>query len=209
MSGTIPFDTPWLPGSPIERLLQKLGWVLAALDSFPAAEPVTRVPAKALQERDPDAWSSLFEAEMPAIFRYVRSRMGDPETAEDITGEVFEEAWRHAGTYEDRGLPPRAWLFGIARNVVASHRRRWFRRPPHLSLEAYDRPVEDQLSAEMLDLLRAVEQLPGSQAEVVTLRFVHGLNLEETAAALNTTVDAVKARQARALTRLRELCAVA
>ena len=61
----------------------------------------------------------------------------------------------------------------------------------------------------MVDLAAALRRLPSSQAEVVTLRFVHGLSLEETAEALGATVDAVKARQARALTRLRELCAVA
>jgi RNA polymerase sigma-70 factor (ECF subfamily) len=184
--------------------------LLAALETAPrlAATADTAKPG-ALNRRDPGAWHALFAAEMPAIYRYARARVGDAQAAEDIAGEVFEEAWKHADSYQDRGLPPRAWLFGIARHLVASHRRGWFRRPPHLSLESFDGAGTNDLSPEMVDLAAALRRLPSSQAEVVTLRFVHGLSLEETAEALGATVDAVKARQARALTRLRELCAVA
>ena len=193
----------------LEPLLRLLGRLLAALETSPPMETdTTEASARGLQSRDPGAWQALFATEMPAIYRYARARVGDAHTAEDVAAEVFEEAWKHAASYEDRGLPPRAWLFGIARNVVASHRRRWFRRPPHLALEAYDGPAASPLSAEMTDLVRALQQLPANQAEVVMLRFVHGLSLEETADAVNASVDSVKGRQARALLRLRELCAV-
>jgi RNA polymerase sigma-70 factor (ECF subfamily) len=192
-----------------EALLRRFGQLLAALEQSPPPAPDALEPATGrLNQRDPGSWHALFDAEMPAIYRYTRARVADHETAEDLTGEVFEEAWKHAGSYVDRGLPPRAWLFGIARNVVASHRRRWFRRPPHLSLEAFDGPANEGLSPEMTDLAGAMQKLPGNQAEVVALRFVHGLSLEETAEAMNASIDSVKARQARALARLRELCAV-
>jgi RNA polymerase sigma-70 factor (ECF subfamily) len=55
-----------------------------------------------------------------------------------------------------------------------------------------------------LDLARALQGLKPAFAEVVTLRFLHGLSLQETALALQTTVDAVKSRQARALDELRK-----
>jgi RNA polymerase sigma-70 factor (ECF subfamily) len=193
----------------LESLLQLLGRMLAALEASPSSALLASDPSAAsIQSRDPRAWQALFAAQMPAIYRYARARVPNAETAEDLAAEVFEEAWKHADSFDDRGLPPRAWLFGIARNVVASHRRRWFRRPPHLTLEAYDGPARPTLSPEMVDLVRALQELPASQAEVVTLRFVHGLSLEETASAMNTSVDSVKARQARALLRLRELCAL-
>ncbi len=159
---------------------------------------------EAINRRDPESWRALFVAEMPAIYRYALARVGDPSDAEDLTSQVFEEAWRSASSLEDRGVPVRGWLFGIARNVVGSHRRRLFRRPPELNIEAYEGSSEDPaLAPEAMDLANAIGRLPRSQAEVITLRFLHGLSLREAAEALNTTVDGVKGRQARALASLK------
>lgn len=197
---TAPLELPW-------RLR---GFAITATESAPAA-PEQRSRGSeinALRNRDREAWRLLFEREMRAIFRYARGRLGDESRAEDATAEVFEHAWQNAETLVDRGLPPRAWLFGIARNVVGSHWRRWFRQPPQLSLDAFDAPVSDgSIDHESMDLARAIARLEPAHSEVITLRFVHGLSLQETAASLDVTVDAIKGRQARALAALREILA--
>ncbi len=142
---------------------------------------------------------------MRAIYRYAFGRLGDVGRAEDATAEVFEQAWQTVDSLQDRGLPARAWLFGIARNVISTHWRRWFRQPPQLSLDAFDAPsTENFMDPERLDLARAIGRLDPAHAEVIILRFLHGLSLAEAAAALNTTVDAIKGRQARALAGLRD-----
>jgi RNA polymerase sigma-70 factor (ECF subfamily) len=157
-----------------------------------------------LKGRDPQAWEAFFSAEMPVIYRYMLSRLGEPSEAEDAASEVFEEAWDHAPKLEDHGLPARAWLFGIARHVVGTRRRRFLRRPSMLALDALDGSTGDPaLSPELLDLARAIATLDSNHAEVITLRFVHGLSLQETASTLETSIDAVKGRQARALVELR------
>jgi RNA polymerase sigma-70 factor (ECF subfamily) len=157
-----------------------------------------------LRQRDPETWRVFVSSEAPAIYRYVFGRLGHAADAEDVTSEVMEEAWRHAPKLEDRGLPARAWLFGIAANVVNRHRRRRFQRPPALSIEAFDGAGGDPGGrAQMLDLVREIAALDRGYAEVITLRFVHDLSLQETAVALGTTVDSVKGRQARALAKLR------
>ncbi|MCS7294957.1 MAG: RNA polymerase sigma factor, partial [Dehalococcoidia bacterium] len=115
-----------------------------------------------------------------------------------------EEAWKHAESFEDRGLPPRAWLFGIARHLTASHRRRLFRQPPMLRIDVVEAAAGGS-DPEVIDLARTIARLPRADAEVIMLRFVHGLSAHEAAVALNTTVDAVKSRQARALRRLRDM----
>jgi RNA polymerase sigma-70 factor (ECF subfamily) len=159
----------------------------------------------ALRNGDSDAWRRLFEEEMPAIFRYARSRLGSHEDAEDVTNQVFAEAWRGIKRYRDEGLPLRAWLFGIARNVAGSHRRRFMARNAQLSADSLDLPDDSTIDrAAFLDLVNALQAIEASQAEVVALRFVHGLSLEETASVLKTSVDAVKGRQKRALVALRE-----
>ncbi|MGE5596123.1 MAG: RNA polymerase sigma factor [Hyphomicrobiales bacterium] len=197
----------WLAAG-LGRVLLAVMNPAAAGDSLvtPRGEEIRR-----LRERDPAAWRELFEREMPAIYRYALSRIGDATEAEDITSAVFAEAWESAGKLEDHGLPARAWLFGVARHVVGTRRRQLFRRPPMLTLEGFDGPDGggSQFDAEHLDLLAAIGRLKRRQAEVITLRFVHGLSLQETAAAMAASVDSVKGLQARALSELRAMLGAA
>jgi RNA polymerase sigma-70 factor, ECF subfamily len=133
------------------------------------------------------------------------SRLNDAHDAEEVTSEAFVEAWENASSFEDIGLPARAWLFGIARNLVNRRRRRLFQRPPMLALESFDGPDDvPDMAPDLIDLAGAIASLDKAHAEVITLRFIHDLSLEETAAAIGATVDAVKGRQARALVRLRK-----
>ena len=196
----------WFP--PVQKTPDaRLGrLLLAAMRAVPAESPASSASeAQRLQQRDPDAWRLLFEREMPAIYRYAQSRVANPTEAEDITSQVFTEAWEHAEAFKDQGLPPRAWLFGIARNVVNSHRRRLFSRPPVVAVEAFDGAHADpNLDAALIDLARALTLIEPAHAEVISLRFIHGLSLQDTAIALGATVDAIKGRQARALARLKE-----
>lgn len=181
------------------------GFASLAQSSPPAPTVAPRDDIEALRDRDPDAWHRLFEREMRAVFRYAYGRLGDVTRAEDATADVFESAWQNAESLRDHGLPARAWLFGIARNVIGTHWRRWFRQPPQLSLEAFQEPASDgSIDHERLDLAAAIARLDVAHSEVITLRFIHGLSLQEAAAALNVTVDAIKGRQARALAALRD-----
>jgi len=184
-----------------------LGRLLLAAAGRPVAFDAidNEVEIARLRRKDDSSWSELFAREMPAIYRYALARLGDATDAEDAASQVFEEAWKSAGSLEDHGLPARAWLFGIARNVVNRRRTLIFRKPPALRLELFDGAHDEAgLSPELADLAAAVRALPANQAEVVALRFIHGLSLEETAAVLKTSIDGVKGRQARALARLRE-----
>lgn len=164
-----------------------------------------RIAHEALRRRDQEAWRQVFETQHGALYRYAMGRLGSAAEAEDATSQVFAEAWEHAADFADHGLPVRAWLFGIARNIVNNHRRRLVQRPPALSLEEHDRAGHDPaLDAGRIDLYKAIAALETSWAEVVTLRFVHGLSLHETAEALGMSIDAVKGKQARALAEMRK-----
>ena len=158
-----------------------------------------------IRRLNPAGWRDLYTACRDDLFRYALSRLGNPEEAEDAVGDALEEALKAAPRLEDRGLPPRAWLFGVIRNVVNRRRRLLFRSPPPLDLGALQPTADGGLPArlELLDLARLLRRLPSSQAEVVLLRFVHGLSLDETAFVLGEKPGAVRARQGRALRRLR------
>jgi len=138
---------------------------------------------ESLQRGDHESWRLLFEEESPAIHRYVYSRLGNSEDAEDVTNHVFEEAWRSIGRYRDEGLPLRAWLFGVARNLAGSHRRRFMSRNAQVSVDALQIEGQpDVAPTEMIDLVDAIASLDASQAETITLRYIHRLSLAETAA---------------------------
>lgn len=169
------------------------------------SDPPPRAEISAIRGREPESWRRLYSETRDDLYRYALARLGRAEDAEDAVGDIFEEALASAHRLEDRGLPARAWLYGIARNVVGRHRRSRFRRPPHVAIELFDGGQHDgQLAPEIIDLLREVEALPGRYSEVVTLRFLHGLTLAETAHVLGATIATVKSLQFRAVQQLRE-----
>ena len=99
-------------------------------EALPPSSPTALAEdVELLRRHDPSAWQLLFVNEVDALYRYAYGRLGDPSEAEDVASQVFEEAWKFAERLEDRGTPVRAWLFGIARNLVNGRRKRWYRRP--------------------------------------------------------------------------------
>ena len=161
------------------------------------------------QGGDVNAIGALYDEHHESIFRYVWLRVGDAQLAEDLTGDVFMRMLKALPNYQAVGLPFRAWLYRIAHNLLVDHYRRNGRREP-VSLDAVeahpagDDPlvsVERRLLAERLG--HALSQLDPHQCEVVVLRFLAGLSLQETAAAMGRSEAAVKSLQHRSLAALR------
>ncbi|WP_091640307.1 RNA polymerase sigma factor [Micromonospora pallida] len=72
---------------------------------------------------DPETFTAFYRAHVDAVLRFVTRRVDDPHLAADITAEVFSAVIASAATYRpDRGNPV-AWLYGIARNHIASAAR--------------------------------------------------------------------------------------
>jgi DNA-directed RNA polymerase specialized sigma24 family protein len=72
---------------------------------------------------DPAAFGAFYCRHETAIVRYFLARAGDAEVAADLTAETFAAALAGAHRYRARKGEPAAWLFGIARNVLAMSRR--------------------------------------------------------------------------------------
>ena len=92
---------------------------------------------------EPAAFAAIYDHYFARVYNYVRYRVRDAETADDITARVFERALVNIGSYRPERAPFAAWLFAIARNAVNDHlrarrRRRW------LSLEV----LRDRASTE-------------------------------------------------------------
>lgn len=160
------------------------------------------------QRGDTAVIGALYERYHPGVFRYLYYRVGDLQTAEDLTSEVFLRMIRHLSGFRSRSVSFQAWLMQIARNIAIDHYRKMGHRN-HLELvedlvagdEDPGRAVEQGLTSESLRL--ALGKLTDEQRDVILLRFVSGLPIVEVAQALHKSEDAVKGLQRRALIALR------
>lgn len=158
------------------------------------------------------ALQELYLSHHQQIFRFVWSRVHDPDLAEDLTGEVFLRMLANLSQYEDRSLPFRAWLYRIARNLMIDHHRKIGSRQimplDDLSGEPGEEKSPEELAERNMTLVHVqqmLEQMKPDEREVVELRFLAGLSLKETALVINKTVAAVKALQRRGLVTLRSI----
>ena len=156
------------------------------------------------------AVGELYDRHHLRIFRYIWMHVRDQQLAEDLTGEVFVRMVTGLSGYRQRGVPFQAWLYRIAHNLTTDHHRRAnlhemvpLEHATELSDPLHDPPAiaEQHLGAQQVQ--RALDTLDPLQREVIVLRFVAGLSLQEVGSSLNKTVAAVKSLQRRGLAALR------
>lgn len=172
--------------------------VQETLGDVRSLDPVARLVERA-KDGDKDAYGQIFRLHHDAILRFARLHLG--AEADDVVSEVFVRAWVGLNRYEYSGVPFVAWLYGIARHVVADELSRQSRTQPRAEMpESLSRWAED----DRLALVEAIGKLPAEQRQVIEMKFFMGLRNPEVAEVLNTTTNAVNARQWRALAALRE-----
>lgn len=127
---------------------------------------------------------------------------------EDLAGEVFLQVVRDLHRFSGGSEREfRAWVLSIARNRLIDERRRRARRPVDPAGDEVlisagptgDVETEALAGLEMGDLLRLVAQLSADQQDVLVLRLVGDLTVEEVAVAIGKRPGAVKALQRRGL----------
>jgi RNA polymerase sigma-70 factor (ECF subfamily) len=162
------------------------------------------------QAGDREAFAQLYDAYVDTVFRYVFVRVANRSLAEDLTSETFLRAMRRIDSFTWQGKDIAAWFVTIARNLIADHvKSARFRfevttadmRDADERVDAPDEEVLARLRDERL--VAAIKGLRPEQAECVTLRFLQGLSLAETARVLGRSEGAVKQLQLRATRALR------
>jgi RNA polymerase sigma-70 factor, ECF subfamily len=152
------------------------------------------------KEGDRDAFGQLYRLHHASIVRLVRFRLGVDH--EDAVAEVFARAWAALPRYRDTGAPFAAWLYGIARHVVADEISRRIRSQPVSQVpEVPFEPRDD----DRLTLAEALSRLPDEQRQVIELKYLVGLKNPEVAKAFGISTGAVNAKQWRALQTLRAI----
>ena len=165
------------------------------------------------QQGDVEAFGELYDRYVDMIYRYVCYRVGSPQLAEDLTSETFLRALRRISSFTWQGRDVGAWFVTIARNLITDHyksgRYRLELTTDDLagsSAELVQDPAHVVLASMQNEvLLAAVRQLGPEQQECIALRFLQGLSVSETAAAMGKNDGAVKALQYRAVRALGRL----
>lgn len=158
------------------------------------------------KEGDAEAFGQLYDHYVQGVFRFVYYRVGSRPLAEDLTSETFARGLRSIQRFNWQGKDFGAWLTTIARNLVADHFKSSRSRLeivteviPENKTTAPS-PEEDVLSLISNELLYdAVNQLPKEQRDCVIMRFIQGLSIAQTAAALDRSEGAIKQLQLRAI----------
>jgi RNA polymerase sigma-70 factor, ECF subfamily len=153
----------------------------------------------------------VFARYVDPIHRFMYSRVGNREDAEDLTSEVFMKAARllEAGRPE-AGIA--TWLFTVARTVLADHWRKYYRSGGTVELD--ERQLDSELTQtansgpseaneRLLDTV--MSGLPDRYRRVLELRFLQGYTIQETATALGISPANAKVIQYRALARAASL----
>ena len=160
----------------------------------------------------PWALERLYQTLAPAVAGYLRVQgAAEPE---DLTSEVFYSALSRIETFRGDEGHFRSWVFTIAHNRLVDERRARLRRPLAVEHNGAD-PTSERTGGDVEEeALRRLgtervrglcERLVPDQRDVLLLRMVAGLSLEQTAEALGKTEGAVKAAQHRAVGALRRL----
>ncbi|MGH2775977.1 MAG: RNA polymerase sigma factor [Actinomycetota bacterium] len=156
------------------------------------------------------AWVDLYDDLAPLVLGYLRGRgAAEPE---DLTGEVFLHMVRDVGSFEGNERDFRAWTLSIAHHRMLDdlrYRKRRLAEPGGEEIAQHTAPGGD-VETEALGALgsehvrRIIETLSSDQRDVLLLRMIAGLTIEEIAGILEKKVGAVKALQRRGLANLRK-----
>jgi RNA polymerase sigma-70 factor (ECF subfamily) len=166
--------------------------------------------------RDPAAFGVFYDRHADAVLAYFTRRTADAQTAADLTGETFAQAFASRRRFRSMGAPATAWLFAIARHEL----NHWLRRRAvedrarrRLGLERLE--LDDEAIArieELADLpalqaavAGALAQLPPGLAEAVALRVRDELPYDVVASSLGCSEAAARVRVSRGLTRMADL----
>ena len=162
------------------------------------------------QGLDAPRFNQLYDEAAPRVYGYLARRVG-AEQAEDLTAEVFAQAWTSRDRYDPDRSDPVGWVFGIVMNLLRRHRRSAQRQ-----LRAYGRLLPPTATADPADLVarrldatedlqatvRSLQQLSDLDRDLILLRAWAELSYQQISDATGVSVTVVRTRLNRARARL-------
>ena len=167
--------------------------------------------------RRSDALSALYDRYSRLVFSLALHVVGDRETAEEITQDVFYRVWENAATYRSDQAKLTTWMTSITRYRAIDILRKRQVRPERDSLDWEDAGLEvnsglqdspeelTELALQQHRVRAAISALPPDQQEVLALAYFRGLSHSQIAERLKQPLGTVKTRIRLAMQRLRDL----
>lgn len=155
-----------------------------------------------------DDFRRLYAAHFDAVLGFALRRTDRPDDAADVTADTFLVVWRRLA-HVPTGEETRPWLYGVARRVLANHRRGDRRRSSlgdrlRRELAATVPDASDDV-VQRADVTAAMRRLSARDQEVLELHLWEGLEPREIAEVLGLASVVVRPRLSRARARLRDL----
>ncbi|PIR05030.1 MAG: hypothetical protein COV57_01355 [Candidatus Liptonbacteria bacterium CG11_big_fil_rev_8_21_14_0_20_35_14] len=162
------------------------------------------------KQGESSAFGVLYDNYHEKIFRFVYFKVSHKEEAEDLTHQVFLNAWKNIRNYKDQNLPFSSWLYRIAKNKVIDYYRL---KKNNTSLDSIKDSLHDDYNIELAteeilnleNIRNAIKELNEDQQDVLIMRFIEDLPIKEVATSLGKTESAVKLIQLRAIKKLKNI----
>ncbi|HEU0158817.1 MAG TPA: sigma-70 family RNA polymerase sigma factor [Hyphomicrobiaceae bacterium] len=160
--------------------------------------------------QDQAALRGLYARHQARVFRFLLRLVRQEAIAEELTNEVFMEAWRHAASFEGKSSAA-TWLLSIAhhRAVSVLRRRReesWNEEEAAEIADAEDDPEVQLQKTDKASLLRrCLEALSPEHREVIDLVYYHEMSIGEVSSIVGIPESTVKTRMFYARKRMSEL----
>jgi RNA polymerase sigma factor (sigma-70 family) len=157
----------------------------------------------------PWAWERIYRWLAPAVAGYLRVQGVDD--VDDVTSEAFLGVVRGISRFHGDEQQFRSWVFVIAHHRLQDHRRQRYRRPRAEELSEAHAPAAGDAETDALGALGTARvyavcaRLAPDQRDVVLLRIIADLTVDDVAAVLGKTRGAVKALQRRGFEALRKI----
>lgn len=165
--------------------------------------------AARLRSGDRSAAAELVDRYYEQIYLFMRRLGHDRQASEDLTQEIFFNAWHHIGQLKD-GKALNGWLYRIASNVSRLHWRR-HKHKEIIGFEGLETQQDETIEYEKAEhkeqlenLKDAVNRLPMKLRETIILHYMQQLTITEAAEAANLNQGTFKSRLNRALKTLRK-----
>jgi RNA polymerase sigma-70 factor, ECF subfamily len=158
---------------------------------------------------EPHAVEELFGELQPRLLRFLRSQ--ESRAADDLAAEVWLAVASGIGRFEGNWSDFRAWIFAIARRRLADHRRTAMRRRTDIvDVGAFEHRIADDMTEhEALDRISGQQaaamitaSLNSDQAEVLLLRVLADLDVDQVASIVQRSPNWVRVTQHRAMRNL-------
>lgn len=155
-------------------------------------------------------FSQVYDLYVKKIYRFIYLKVSLTETAEDLSSEVFLRLYRHIQKNNPVIENPQAFLYQIARNVVADHYRG--KKVTIVSIEKTTIEIEDirektreqgEISLEMDRIREAIAELQDDYQNLIIWRYVDELTVPEIAQITGKKEETVRVGVHRALKALR------